>query len=464
MIDRITTIRLSLLLWLALATPAAEASMGYLERAAPSDLIAFVEVTLTEQHAVATIKEVFKGEPPDGKLILPRGPFKLKKPRAEYRYGTGYLRERRPARSHGYRPEGYSTPRGGEGSYIVFLRKSDGGYRFTAEHPSGSVLQTSGAGGSSLRTRQSDRLLVALRMLSPLMNTGPAKKHRLLNAAWAEASDKQKRRWLGVFYYWDAGGAADAILRSALRSPKRERWQPALWVVSGRKLKRFAPTLIRILENKDQDYSHVPRRKAARALGRMGATEAVDELLRVARERSAAALEAIRALGGFDDRRAVPVLIEIVRRRAQKESLWRDSRWVKPGGPGFNAEAAASALGNLQAPEAVGPIVDLIEAAPNKWHKEDIIRALVELEAEQAVSPLMELVEAAPSRRAKAMAIRGLGEIGSPAAEAIPLLWSVAEAESMREEEDERYPSAQDMREFVNRAIRRIQSESGKKK
>jgi HEAT repeat protein len=147
--------------------------------------------------------------------------------------------------------------------------------------------------------------------------------------------------------------------------------------------------------------------RAALALVEAGDPGAFEPLLkRVPDAEPDVRATAVRALGQAGDRRAVPVLIPLL--KDEKKAGVDRSTWF----------FAAEALGALKDPRAVGPLVEMMkEADPGK--QAYAARALGEIGDRAAVGPLLDLLKsdlAGP----RAEAARALGLIGDPrAAEAV---------------------------------------------
>ncbi|MFX1254791.1 MAG: HEAT repeat domain-containing protein [Promethearchaeota archaeon] len=90
-------------------------------------------------------------------------------------------------------------------------------------------------------------------------------------------------------------------------------------------------------------------------------------------------------------------------------------------------QLAAKALGEIKAPQAVDPLLKLLENE-NKWVRTAAIEALGEIKAPQAVDPLLKLLEDEyEDEGVRGNAARALGQIGAP--RALDLLLSLLENE-----------------------------------
>ena len=153
--------------------------------------------------------------------------------------------------------------------------------------------------------------------------------------------------------------------------------------------------VIRRLDDPDEEV----REEAARALGRIGSTEAVEPLARHLRDRySTIRVYAARALGRIGDTRAVPWLIE---------SLANASEEL--------AEACCRALGRMGAREALRPLLDLFaeERSPRVIAAaSEAVSRLGAFEAALDILPRMHRAESPILQRQLAIALGNL--LGAP--------------------------------------------------
>lgn len=116
--------------------------------------------------------------------------------------------------------------------------------------------------------------------------------------------------------------------------------------------RRAAPALIRLLDRADADL----RRQAARALGMIGAVEAIEPLRRLLRDDCPSVREAAaQALGELGDPHAVEPLIQVLQKeRSEKIVLYHDR------------QKAAETLGKIGDDRAIEPLVRVLQDRPGE--------------------------------------------------------------------------------------------------
>jgi HEAT repeat protein len=201
---------------------------------------------------------------------------------------------------------------------------------------------------------------------------------------------------------WAETDAITHLLRKLKSDDVNER-EEAAWALGKSRDPRAVAPLLAVLQDRSEDGQ--VRMRAAMALGATGSGDAVEPLITFVREdmkwRTGLMAGCIGALGELKDPRAVPVLLEVLRNRADD--------WIY-------REMAARALGNIGDPRATD---DLITAAYMADTRHDAIAALSKIGDAKAVEPLIEALDEEEEPSTAAAAKAGILNIGAPALPAL---------------------------------------------
>lgn len=196
---------------------------------------------------------------------------------------------------------------------------------------------------------------------------------------------------------------AIAHLISKLKSSDVNEREEAVWTLGESRDPRAVAPLVKVLRDRAEDGQ--VRMSAAMALGATGSGNAVEPLITCVREdmkmRTGILAGCIGALGELKDPRAVPVLLKVLRNRADD--------WIY-------REMAARALGNIGDPEAMD---DLITAAYMADTRHDAIAALSKIGDARAAETLIEALDEEEDSSTAEAAKAGLLNIGAPAVPAL---------------------------------------------
>lgn len=235
---------------------------------------------------------------------------------------------------------------------------------------------------------------------------------------------------------------------TALKSPKAEE-RAAAADEMGRRGYRFreeiAGALRPILIN---DPESVVRAAAGRALGRLGAREAVPELVKALSDKSAEVrVVAAAALWRLPDPSAVPVLLERVEDTDKAVREWSalalgvagDARAV----PALielldDSErsvrlAAVRSLGRLNHPDALKPLNAYVLGKEKRDEEEraEVVNSIASISGSQRVVTLMEQLEGmGRDSRQRMLIVMALGKVGD--SQALPVLRKLSQRDSTR--------------------------------
>ncbi len=206
----------------------------------------------------------------------------------------------------------------------------------------------------------------------------------------------------------------------------------------GRRGYRFRKTIADVLRPLLlSDAESVVRAAAGRALGRLGAREAVPELIKALSDRaSEVRVVAAAALWRLPDPSAVPALLERVRDQDKAVREWTalalgvaaDSRAVPelirlledPERP--VRLAAVRSLGRVNRPEALKPLARYLETGKrDEEEKEEVVNSVASIDAPERVLTLLELLNAAGGdAKQRLRVVLALGKVGD--AQTLPTL------------------------------------------
>lgn len=184
------------------------------------------------------------------------------------------------------------------------------------------------------------------------------------------------------------GEPAVVDLASCLRDPDLSVQEAAASVLSCIADERVIESLISALVNEDW----VVRMHAARAIGRMANSQALDTLILLLQDKVPAVRdETMIALKAIGEQAVIPLLT------ALKDKNWRTRL------------KATEALGVLGSKTGVQPLLDIIKHDPDTAVRQDAIRALGDIGDPAAMEPLLQELD---TPRHQLQAIEALGKIG----------------------------------------------------
>jgi HEAT repeat protein len=208
--------------------------------------------------------------------------------------------------------------------------------------------------------------------------------------------------------------------------------------------KEIAEALRPVLLN---DGESVVRAAAGRALGRLGAREAVPELVKALSDKSAEVrVVAAAALWRLPDPSAVPVLLERVRDTDKAVREWAALALGVAADPRAVPElvkllkdperpvrlAAVRSLGRLNRPEALAPLAAYLASAKRDDEEHDeVVTSVASIEGYERVTTLVGMLDAAaadPKQRLRL--VLALGKVGD--AQALPALRKVSQRDEAK--------------------------------
>lgn len=209
--------------------------------------------------------------------------------------------------------------------------------------------------------------------------------------------------------------------------------------------KEIAEALRPVLLN---DPESMVRAAAGRALGRLGAREAVPELIKALSDKSPEVrVVAAAALWRLPDPGAVPTLLERVKDPDKAVREWSalalgvagDSRAVSELIPLLQDPersvrlAAVRSLGRLNRTEALKPLTQYLEPADKRddEEREEVVNSVSSIEGSERVGALLELLDdAASDTKQRLRVVLALGKVGD--AQALPVLRKLSQREESR--------------------------------
>ncbi len=195
------------------------------------------------------------------------------------------------------------------------------------------------------------------------------------------------------------------------------------------------------------DPESVVRAAAGRALGRLGAREAVPELVKALSDRTPEVrVVAAAALWRLPDPSAVPALLERVKDSDKAVREWAALALGVAADPRAVPElvrllddperavrlAAVRSLGRVNRPQGLEPLVQNLESGKrDEEEKEEVVNSVASIDTPERVSTLLELLNAAGAdAKQRLRVVLALGKVGD--AQTLPVLRKLGSKDDSR--------------------------------